>query len=90
MMWSSTEMMRGKVSAVNMARRLHLTVRQIFGCLGGGSAEHRAMPWKERVALLAVLALAASGCDWTTFGYGPAHTRYNPTETNVGVGNVAP
>jgi hypothetical protein len=29
MMWSSTEMIFGKVSAVNMPGRLHLTPRQI-------------------------------------------------------------
>ena len=39
------------------------------------------------VALALVVLLAA--CDWPMFGYGASHTRYNPTEKAIGVGNVA-
>jgi hypothetical protein len=43
-----------------------------------------------RVAgVLTVFALSAAGCDWPVFGYGPAHTGYNPFERTVGVANVA-
>src|ERR1700690_2512488 len=45
--------------------------------------------WPVRLALLVVLVLVTAGCDWTMFGYGPAHTHYNPTEKTIGVGNVA-
>ena len=45
--------------------------------------------WPVRAALLAMVVLLAAGCDWTMFGYGPAHTHYNPTEQTIGVGNVA-
>ena len=45
--------------------------------------------WQCRGALLVALVLLCAGCDWTQFGYGPAHTNYNPTETKIGVGNVA-
>jgi outer membrane protein assembly factor BamB len=45
--------------------------------------------WPVRLALLVVLVLVAAGRDWTMFGYGPAHTHYNPTEKTIGVGNVA-
>jgi outer membrane protein assembly factor BamB len=44
--------------------------------------------WPVRLALLVVLVLVAAGCDWTMFGYGPAHTRSNPTEKTIGVGNA--
>jgi outer membrane protein assembly factor BamB len=41
------------------------------------------------VVLLGALALAASGCDWTNLGYGPARTGTSPGETTLGPGNVA-
>ena len=34
-------------------------------------------------------ALVASGCDWTTFGFGPDHMRFNYGENTIGVSNVA-
>ena len=40
------------------------------------------------VVVLALVVLLAA-CDWPMFGYGASHTRYNPTETAIGVGNVA-
>jgi outer membrane protein assembly factor BamB len=37
-----------------------------------------------------VLCLAAlAGCDWTAFGYDAGHASSNPSETEIGVGNVA-
>jgi outer membrane protein assembly factor BamB len=45
--------------------------------------------WTVRLVLLPVLILIAAGCDWTTFGYGPTHTRYNPDETLIGTANVS-
>src|SRR5829696_5813613 len=41
------------------------------------------------LALLAALAVLCAGCDWQMFGYGPAHTSFNPTESTISVGNVA-
>ena len=41
------------------------------------------------LALFAALAALCAGCDWTMFGYGPAHTSFNPTESAISVGNVA-
>ena len=45
--------------------------------------------WQCRGALLVAMVLVAAGCDWTSFGYGNGNTHYNPTETAIGVGNVA-
>jgi hypothetical protein len=42
-----------------------------------------------RCVWLLVLVLVGTGCDWAMFGYGPEHTRYNPTENAIGVANVA-
>jgi outer membrane protein assembly factor BamB len=41
------------------------------------------------LALSAALAVLCTGCDWQMFGYGPAHTSFNPTESALSVGNVA-
>src|SRR5918994_2080769 len=41
------------------------------------------------LALFAALAVMCAGCDWQMFGYGPAHTSFNPTESAISVGNVA-
>jgi outer membrane protein assembly factor BamB len=41
------------------------------------------------LSLLAVLVLAAAGCDWPMFGFSASGGRYNPSETAIGVGNVA-
>jgi outer membrane protein assembly factor BamB len=38
--------------------------------------------------VLALLVLLAAGCDWPTFGFGPARTSYNPSEKSIGVSNV--
>jgi hypothetical protein len=54
---------------------------------GGGS--NRKAAWVGRGVLIVVLVLVAAACDWTQYGYGPGHTGYNPTETKIGVGNVA-
>jgi outer membrane protein assembly factor BamB len=53
----------------------------------GAGRESRS--WQCRGALLVALVLVAAGCDWTSFGYGNGNTHYNPTETAIGVGNVA-
>jgi len=45
--------------------------------------------WTLHVALLGLLVVLTAGCDWTMFGYNPAHTHYNNTESRLGVGNVA-
>jgi outer membrane protein assembly factor BamB len=45
--------------------------------------------WQCRGALLVALVLFAAGCDWTSYGYGNGNTHYNPTESAIGVGNVA-
>ena len=37
--------------------------------------------------VLALVVLLAA-CDWSQYGYGASHTRSNPTETTIGVGNV--
>jgi len=34
--------------------------------------------WKVRLAVLASARPLAAGCDWSTFGYGPTHTRLQP------------
>jgi outer membrane protein assembly factor BamB len=33
--------------------------------------------------------LVLSGCDWTMFRYGPARTGFDPTESRIGLANVA-
>ena len=59
----------------------------VWPVLFRGLREYEDLP--VRAALLAMVVLLAAGCDWTMFGYGPAHTHYNPTEQTIGVGNVA-
>ena len=39
-------------------------------------------------AFLAVILVLVASCDWAQLGYTSAGTRYNPTETAIGVGNV--
>jgi outer membrane protein assembly factor BamB len=39
--------------------------------------------------VMAALVLVASGCDWTMFGFGPSHTRYNATENAISKSNVS-
>ena len=51
------------------------------------TARRRSQLTAESAVVVAMLLLAA--CDWTQFGYEASRTRYNPTETKVGVGNVA-
>jgi outer membrane protein assembly factor BamB len=34
-------------------------------------------------------ALVLSGCDWTMFRYGPARAGFDPTESTIGISNVA-
>jgi len=41
------------------------------------------------MAACAAMAVLCAGCDWQMFGYGPAHTSFNPTESAISVGNVA-
>ena len=41
------------------------------------------------VAIVGAMTLVLGACDWTMFGYNPAHARYNTTEKTIGVGNVA-
>src|ERR687898_349584 len=52
----------------------------------------RVEPHRRRMlrplALFAVLVVLCAGCDWTMFGYGPAHTSFNPTESAISVANV--
>jgi outer membrane protein assembly factor BamB len=45
--------------------------------------------WSLRIASIAVLALVAAGCDWTTFGFVASGGRYNSAESTIGVANVA-
>ena len=40
------------------------------------------------VVLVAGLVFVVAGCDWSLFGYGPAHTSYNPKESTIGIDNV--
>jgi outer membrane protein assembly factor BamB len=42
---------------------------------------------RSLAVLIAVLVL--SGCDWTQFRFGPAHTGFNPFETKLNVANVS-
>ena len=51
------------------------------------TARRRSQLTAGTAVLVAMLLLAA--CDWPQFGYEASRTRYNPTETKVGVGNVA-
>jgi outer membrane protein assembly factor BamB len=44
---------------------------------------------RARAALVAVLALAMSGCWWTHAGYGPGRTSYNPVERRLTTESVA-
>jgi outer membrane protein assembly factor BamB len=53
----------------------------------GAGRHSRSLP--RRGALLVVFVLVAAGCDWTSFGFGNGNTHDNPTETAIGVGNVA-
>src|SRR4051794_21567168 len=53
----------------------------------GSGGDGRA--WQCRGALLVAVVLLFAGCNWMQFGFSAAHTRYNPTETVIGVGNVA-
>ena len=41
------------------------------------------------VLLVIGLVFVVSGCDWSMYAFGPAHTSYNPVETTIGVGNVS-
>ena len=42
-----------------------------------------------RLAMLAVLVLVATSCDWPTYQFSAARTGFNPTEFTVGVHNVS-
>jgi outer membrane protein assembly factor BamB len=58
-------------------------------CKAAARVERHRRRTLRALALFAALAVMCAGCDWQMFGYGPAHTSFNSTESAISVGNVA-